>query len=296
LAASVDHGPVRTILLPALHAGWLVAAVAALLTFATAFGFGFRPDPAVLCAAFSGTLLVYTVDRGAGRSPEDRVNLPLRSAWITAHRAWLRVQAALALSVMAIAALGLRPRTLMAGAALGLVGMAYTLPLLPGRKRLKELVPIKAPLIGSMWAAGAVWIPLVQAGEGANAQAWGLFAHHAVVVTAAALIIDLRDLRGDAWALGGSLAGHLGPRRCRLLCAAMLLSAAAAVGASLVIGVATWSGAALALPELALLALLAWPPPARESLYHDLGVDGSLGLSGVAAVALGCLGAPPIFG
>ncbi|WP_456425179.1 hypothetical protein [Rhodocaloribacter sp.] len=245
--------------------------------------FGLPPSAPLLTLAFCGTFLVYQTDRLLAPSAEDVVNRPGRVAWARRHRgyAW---GAALATAAAGAAMLPwLRPSTILWGVAVGSLGVLHVAPLLPGRRRLKDLGPFKPFFIALAWGAGSVVLPVVEAGGPLTVVAGAAVPYRLLFILPNVLLADWADRAGDRAAGLRSVASEWPWRRWRAFGAASALLAA--MGA----GVAVWSfgGPRLLLIDAVgplLMAGAALRPPARSRLFYGFVIDAIVGWPAVTAL------------
>ena len=196
--------------------------------------FGLSPGAPLLVLAFCGTLAVYLADGLLFPSAEDAVNQPERMAWGRRHRgyAWgvFGAAAAVGLAMLPL----LRPATILAGLVVGCLGVLHLAPVLPGRRRLKELGWGKPFVIAAAWAVGAVVPPVVEAGAPLTAVAGLAVLYRFLFVLPNVLLADWADRAGDRVVGLRGLAQQWPNRRYRMLGAASAL--VAAVGAGVAVG------------------------------------------------------------
>jgi 4-hydroxybenzoate polyprenyltransferase len=216
------------------HSGAPIGGVAAAFVAGTSVLAGVPIDGGLLALAFCGTALVYLVDRAATWSPEDAVNRPSQSRWRTEARGWIGAEAAALVVAGTVALTAVRPATVVAGAALGGVGVLHVAPMLPGRQRLKAWSLFKPLTIGVVWAAGGVVLPMIEAGASAvSFDAAHLAAYRVLFVAPNVLLADWIDREGDAAAGLTTVGTTLSLRT---------LQVASTVALSLAVGVALWAG------------------------------------------------------
>jgi hypothetical protein len=147
---------------PLLFSGVWVATAAASLTLASGRALGATVPAAVPALAFLGTLAVYGVDRLRDLE-HDSATAPLRSAFVSRHRA--------ALGVLALAAgAGAAASALAAGpGAFAIAGIVSALGLL--HRRLKRLWLLKPFYVTLSWLTVTVGLPAVAA-TGATHVGW----------------------------------------------------------------------------------------------------------------------------
>lgn len=149
---SLIHGQ----LLMAASAASYVAVAGILIT-------GVPVSAAWLVAAFFGTLGIYLLDSVRSADREDAISQSIRAGLFRAHRGWAISGGLLSLGVGGLAVVWARVsfETWVALALLGLLGLAYLLPVLPiaGRRlTLKDLSMVKPLLISFAWLAGALLV------------------------------------------------------------------------------------------------------------------------------------------
>ncbi len=266
------HRAVRAFL---LHDGLPIGGIAVGVMLGTYALLGATPSGPLLVLAFCGTALVYQFDRTLGFSPEDRYNRPERHAWGRAHRGFVWSTALLCIAAAGVALTMIRPAVVLAGAALGALGLLYVAPVL-GR-RLKSLGWGKPLVVAGTWALGGVLLPALEAGRAVTLGVVALVAYRFVIVLANALLADWADRVGDTKAGLRTVAARWPARavfrRVRgLLGAALVGGVAVAVGYGLpllgvdLVGVVLMLGIvgriearATPMRRLALDAVVAWP-------------------------------------
>ena len=238
-----------------MHSGVPPALIACAVVAGSAAWLGVRAGVPLLVAAYCGTYLVYRFDRTGLFSSEDALNRPRpRTAWRSEGVSLLGAGVA-----GGWAAWELAPSTWPILAVLAGLTMAYVAPVLPGRRRLKDLGPAKPFVIAACWALGGVGVPAMQATLVTEVKGWDVLALGVLrggVVLANTLLTDWPDREGDlrfGIATPAARMGLVWTRRCSV---AALVAAALAVVAWLWgngLGEhATW----LALTELVGLGLM----------------------------------------
>ncbi len=270
-----------------VHSCLFVAAVTASLTASTYALLELDLNLRIVALAASATMLVYLLDRLAEASPEDSLNVPERRHWIDSHRPLLLTEFVGASLCSVVLLFYLRPQTLALGATLALLALAYVVPLGPQRWRIKELPATKAVWIALVWASASVLIPAVEAGTELSGPVWTLAGHHFLMVFAAAVICDLRDIQGDRSCGINTLPVLVGSRTSQIVCVGCLATAAGWISVGVIVGELDSRLLALLLPDLALMALSARNDAIADTLYYGILVDGALGLPGLIALACG---------
>ena len=237
---------------------WTAAAMGALVAACfRAMGVAIAPEAVGL--AFSGTLVVYNLDRLRDLD-RDRCSSPDRSAFVSAHEGRL-----IGLATVAAAA------SLFFAARAGVWAVAVLLPALGlglFHRRLKHFERAKIFYVAMSWACVGFGLPAVLA-RGAHHLGWV-----AAIVTASLFAnvcaFNARDERTRVAQIG----------RPRALWAARLCA-----GLGVVLGVSAPSPAntLVAIPLVTLLALFAYRPDER---FSPLFVDGSLLVGSLIAAAL----------
>lgn len=184
---------VRTFL---VHDGVPVGLIAIALMLGTYALLGIPPCVPLLVLSGCGAVVVYQLDRVLGFSPEDRVNRPARTRWMRAHRRYVQA------TVLGASALGslmmpmLRPETLIAGVTLGGVGLMHV-GLGLQERWLKAWGLLKPLAISGVWAAGAVLLPVLEAGRIITAGVGALVGYRFALVLVNTLLADVGDRAGD---------------------------------------------------------------------------------------------------
>jgi len=236
---------------------WVAAAAGALAT-ASSFAMGVPVSIPAVGLAFTGTLVVYNVDR-LRDIERDRATTPQRSAFVDRHGGGLALLAGgagLAASVFAIFA---GPRVWLLLAPVLALGLLH--------RRIKHLTFGKSAYITAAWIAVVVLVPAA-IGPNATAIGWAA-AFSASAIFANSIACNIRD-REVAAALLGERRALFVARACAV-CGCLLGLIAPAPARSLV-----------ALPLTTLLVLLPFRPSERYGLVV---VDGALLVGAVIATA-----------
>ncbi len=156
------------------------------------------PISFVALASF-GALLVYHFDRALLHSPEDALNAPERLEWLKAHRWWVIGSAALSVIVVGLSAIDLGWEWAAPAFVLGGIGFGYSVRLLPGGRRPKDVPYLKSILIALCWVAGGAVAPLVM-GSAIAPSTSTLFlfgAYRLLYIAPNVLAADVQDRDGD---------------------------------------------------------------------------------------------------
>ncbi len=267
-----------------LYSNAFVALAAASLTAATApllrDGASPRLDASVGLACF-GTLAVYAADRLLDK-PTGRSDRP---RWIARHRRALALLGGVALLLALGFALSLSRRTYPAMAVAGLVTAGYILPILPGRRRLKDLFAAKAFLVALAWALITAAVPALDLGA-SHEDALRLSIERFLFVLAAAIPFDVRDMKRDKADRIRTLPLILGLPLTKLT---ILLALLGFAGLVLQHPYPLEARLALLIPAGLLAGLTARLNPRQTETYYLLYVDGTMLLQGAAVCAIAWL-------
>ncbi|MGM0557003.1 MAG: UbiA family prenyltransferase [Myxococcota bacterium] len=236
---------------------------------------------------FSATLLVYNLDRLVSASEEDEVAGTDRHTWIREHSTMLW-GLAVAGGAGSLASLFFLETSLWSVLIpLGVLSLAYSLPVLvggEGRKRLKEIPGLKIFVISLVWAAVTAVLPALNAGfEPLSAEVGLLTAERFIYIFAITLPFDVRDIVRDESSGIETIPMMLGVERTRVL---SLVSMAVFGGIcawhyGLPTDATSWSMAGFAALTAFLLGL---SRPDRTELYYVGLLDGTMFLYYAAAV------------
>lgn len=156
------------------------------------------------------------------------------------------------------------------------LALAYVLPVLPGRRRLREVAMLKIFLLSICWSWLTVFLPALAGGMGWSALVPVMVLERAAFIFAIAIGFDLRDRHRDLEAGLGTIPVKLGSRGA-ILCAAFSLLVAGGIAwlfasASLYPTAAFYS---VCISGLAALALISRSDRPHLSPYYFLfGLDG----------------------
>ncbi len=198
-----------------------------LFTLTTMLVLGLRVDPVVLALTFTVPTLVYMHDRLVDGGASNA-----RARWIAAHR---RALTAFAIAVGGLSALflALRPRTLVALAAVLCFALSYTVRWLPGKTSPRQLPGFKTPYVAGIWTLLVVALPLVAARAAWDRRAALLATVIFLIMSTIVTVNDIYDIDDDRRSGTRSLAVLLGEGKTRLLCC---LFSAVGIGAAVGLG------------------------------------------------------------
>lgn len=256
-----------------VHAQFVMAASAAALVFASARVLGVDLSPWWYAAALLGAWTIYLLDAGRSRLDEDSLSQPKRAALFCLHPylyivlPWITGAGALIATFLASPP----PSTLWLLAALGAIGIAYAVPLLPSQKRgfhtLKDVALLKPLSICLAWTLGAVLLPaLIASSPPPWASVVALGSVFFFLLLADTLLLDLRDVEGDDAAGVSTFAVRFGTTATHVAVSGCLVGAGIAIilGTPLASNPDRWRRVGfIALAGLA-LAWLFWPNVRRS--------------------------------
>jgi len=180
-----------------LYSNFPVGAVALGLILGNYTLLGLPPDGPLLVLALAGVVLIYQVDRSIYAAPEDAENEPERVRWLCDHRRVIRASMLVAGLIVVVLAPFVQGITLVVGGVMGMLGLLYAAPILPGHRRIKSIWYLKPILIGGSWAIGSVILPVIEAGDIPGRAAWMLTAYRFFFIIPNVLVADWHDRHGD---------------------------------------------------------------------------------------------------
>jgi len=151
----------------------------------------------LLVAGGCGTALVYGVDRGILRSPEDEINHPERRQWMHANHRWLLGELSLFGGCGGVALIHLRAETLILIAGIGFVAGLHLIPVGKGRPPLKSLGMGKPLAIAASFAVGSTLLPVLEAGSPVDIRVLALAGYRILFILPNVLVADWADREGD---------------------------------------------------------------------------------------------------
>lgn len=186
------------------------------------------PEISLLVLVLAGTMAAYILDRfgRAGPPPEDTYNRP--GFWrAQLHRlapAFRRLGLIL-LGLTTLPAIWLnKPLVWLYLGLTGALSALYLFPLLPGRRRLIEIWPVKPFLLATVWILPTTILPLALVRL--NQFPVGMIAQRFLLILANVIVFDGRDARGDSLSGKKNLFSIFGEKRARILVGLLLLAGA----------------------------------------------------------------------
>ncbi|MDP4819625.1 MAG: UbiA family prenyltransferase [Saprospiraceae bacterium] len=159
-----------------------IAGATPLLAAASYRIFGLPLNPFLLAFLFAGTLSVYGLHAIARKR----------------GRVLLSEKIPIAAGIFALGlALLLPVRLIPAMALTGLLALAYSHSVLPGKKRLRDFPLIKIFLIAGVWTYLSVFFPAWEADVPLVTSWWSFAAERALFIFALTLPFDIRDMQSD---------------------------------------------------------------------------------------------------
>lgn len=191
-----------------------------------AFGSGLTERRSVLLVfvAAAGAFAVYQLDSALGGGREDELNRASRLRWRRGKEPFLLASALAAAVVALFCCVFVFPHLQLVALALGLAGLSYVLPVLPGVGRIRSVWFMKPVTVAAAWAVGTVLIPLVGASvDVAPSGLLALVTYRFLFLLPNAIASDLGDAPGDLSAGHDTVATRYGRRQLLHFCAVVAL-------------------------------------------------------------------------
>ncbi|AEE54109.1 hypothetical protein [Haliscomenobacter hydrossis] len=164
-----------------------------------------------------------------------------------------------------------------------LLGLSYSLPVLPGQKRLRDVPRLKILVLASVWAWVAVYLPWLYLEIPIHGYSALVYAEKWLLFFAIAVAFDIRDVVFDQAQGTLTLPGKFGIYSAKILAQAALLLA---IGLSCKLYTSgLYSGAVFGGTIFSLLCtaiLIAFASPKRSRYYYEGCLDGVLILQPLA--------------
>ncbi len=214
-----------------LYSNLWIALAALSMAAQTQFLLSGRVSPSPLLGfILFATLLLYAVHRIVGLEKVQPFLEKGRFFVISRFRGHIMIYAGIAAIGAAVFFFQLPFRLQLAAVAPSLIALGYVLPLLGGRRRLRDLSYIKIFLIAIAWSWITVLLPALELGMGWSIPMIVMLLERAFFIFAITLPFDIRDLEVDAYNQVRTLPALLGYRRTKLLALFCLLAMAALAG------------------------------------------------------------------
>lgn len=230
----------------------------------------------LLAVVFFATLFVYNLDRLSSGSGEDRVEESPRHRWIHRHERVLQVSAGVSLVASAVGTLWLPLEVTLALIPLGVLALAYSLPVIPTRDRwlrLKDVPGLKVILIAVVWAVATGLLPAIETLEapwssGVVEGVVQMVGARALFIAGITLPFDIRDMERDARSGIATVPLWLGVDWTRRI----------AVGCIVAFGLLNASHTPLVVSAVVTAGVVLAADRGRGELYYVAGLDGMMAL------------------
>lgn len=246
-----------------------IAACATAMAMGSATLFDLPHDPWLLALIFSATVAIYTLDRLRPTS-EDADPQSWRLEAFSRHQATTLMLLAFGVLGAAVATVFLRLEILMALVPLGVISVAYTVPI--GSLRVKDIPYAKTFVVAAVWTIVTAWLPVWGQGFELDRTLAMHLGSRFLFLVAITLPFDFRDRARDASAGLRTLPQRLGLRGTQALSGLSLMGF---VGLH-----AVWDPhnmfAANAITGLMTAAVIAAMRDDRGDAYYSVWVDGTM--------------------
>ena len=153
-------------------------------------------------AAFFGTLTIYLLSRENSLRRVEKPESTKRLAWMRTSRSWVLILVLIGAIGFLISYSQLSFYLQAAYIPVGLLALAYALPVIPtsdGVKRLRDIGWLKIILISGVWAYVTLLLPLWEFIEGIMTwEIWYMFIARFVFIFAITIPFDIKDMQLDA--------------------------------------------------------------------------------------------------
>jgi len=159
---------------------------------------------------FSSTLFIYAIHRIVGLQKVKPFQSKGRYLVISSFKSHIIIYAFVA-GITAFVCFWKLQRTVQLSLVIpGIVSLAYVLPMLAGKKRLRDINFIKIFLIAIVWAWVGVVLPVLQIEQNLDTTIWWMVAERALFIFAITLPFDIRDLKVDEHAAVQTIPAKIG--------------------------------------------------------------------------------------
>ncbi len=165
----------------------------------------------------------------------------------------------------------------------GVISLAYVIPFLSGRKRLRDIGVIKIFLIAITYAIICVLLVYLEQGAAINQSTWILFGEKALFIFAITIPFDMRDLHIDQISQVDTLPMKLGWNRSKILAQSCLVTSIVLIWTN-GLYVSLNLNIALTLAYLISIGYIQMINRSREDLYYSFGMDGLMILQALLVV------------
>ncbi len=203
-----------------IYGNYFIAVCAALLLYETYILLALPQSWFYTSIAFFSTLFTYNIDRLVAYKEISRAEAE-RQVWITGHLLLMSVSAGISFIYLAVCVFYIAWPVLVFIAHLGIISVAYSLPLLYGKKNthtLRSIKGLKIFLIAYVWAASTVIMPCLAEGLSIfSKEVVLLFIERFLFIFIITLPFDIRDYKSDIASNVSTIPGMIGIRNAKIL-------------------------------------------------------------------------------
>jgi 4-hydroxybenzoate polyprenyltransferase len=206
-----------------IYGNLLIAAGAGCFVWETYILFNIPVDFLYVFIGFAATLFTYNIDRLVVLGSLDSTGSE-RHDWIVSSTKIMTVVSAACFIFLTVSVFFLPWRSIFFLAHVGVISLAYSIPVLAGKKNLRSIKILKIFLITYVWAASTVLMPIVGADMSVfNRDVLLLFLERALFIFAITLPFDIRDYKSDMESKVVTIPGLIGINATRFLAFSCLL-------------------------------------------------------------------------
>lgn len=237
--------------------------------------FGKMKANVLVLFVFCSTLFLYALHRIIGLQKVKPFQDKGRYLVISTFKNHIVIYAALAASGAFISFWRLNFSVQVALIIPAILSLGYVIPILTGKRRLRDLHFIKIFLIAIVWASITVLLPVLEADAAMDKTVLWLFLERSLFVFAITLPFDIRDLKIDAHTAVKTLPSELGIARTKGLAYAALILVI--IFASLNVGIYSMRGLiAIGLSAVSTVFLIAYSDRVEHDYYFTGLIDGTM--------------------
>lgn len=170
----------------------------------------------------SSTLFIYAIHRIVGLQKVKPFQSKGRYLVISTFKSHITIYAILAGITAFICFWKLQRNVQLSLIIPGFISLSYVLPMLAGKKRLRDINLIKIFLIAIVWAWVGVILPALQMKLKLDASIWWMVAERTLFIFAITLPFDIRDLKVDEHASVQTIPAMIGIRWSKILALSVL--------------------------------------------------------------------------
>jgi len=203
-----------------IYGNYFISICAALLLYETYILLALPPSWFYTSIAFFSTLFTYNIDRIVAYKEISKIDAE-RQVWITKHLWLMSVSVGISLLYLVVCVFYISLPVLVFIGHLGVISVAYSLPLLYGKKNTRTLRSIKGLkifLIAYVWAASTVMMPCLAEGLSIfSKEVVLLFIERFLFIFIITLPFDIRDYKSDIASNVSTIPGMIGIRNAKIL-------------------------------------------------------------------------------